>query len=322
MLTPTALLWTRIGAGVLGLLIGTQSYGIWRARRQTASGKSWPFVPGEVIESTVERHGISGDQYAATVRYRYRVGNKDYEGDRIRAGGHRALTQAGAQARASKYSIGRRLRVYYDPQHPARAVLEPGKNANMAPMMVFLLVFLAIEAVLVSILANGGELPTTPGGMPWFAYFLPVVAIVLGGAGIGQYVQTRHLARESERWPSAPGTITRSAVGVGTRERENGKSYNVYSADIGYSYRIGNSDYRGHVVGWGWDAYYGSPDSAEAAIAKYPKGANVIVHYDPLDPERAVLDPQAPTGRAAPLLFGLVFGGVGALFLWFMILIG
>jgi hypothetical protein len=322
MLTPTALLWTRVGAAVLGLLIGTQSYGIWRSRRQTASGKAWPFVPGEVIESAVERHGISGDQYSAVVRYRYRVGSKDYEGDRIRIGGHRILTQAGAQARANKYSIGRRVRVYYDPQRPAHAVLEPGKSANMAPMIAFLLVFLAIEAVLVSILVNGGELPTTPGGLPWFAYFLPVLAIVVGGAGIGQYVQTRRLAHESERWPSAAGTITLSAVAVGTRETEKGRSYNVYSAEIGYSYRIGNSEYRGHAVGWGWDAYHGSPESAEAAIAKYPKGANVIVHYDPLDPERAVLDPQAPTGRAAPLVFGLVFGGVGALMLWSFVMIG
>jgi hypothetical protein len=48
----------------------------------------------------------------------------------------------------------------------------------------------------------------------------------------------------------------------------------------------------------------------------------VTVHYDPLDPERAVLDPTARSGRAAPLIFGALFGGVGALFLWFMILIG
>ena len=75
-------------------------------------------------------------------------------------------------------------------------------------------------------------------------------------------------------------------------------------------------------MGWGWIAYYANEENAAAAIAQYPVGAPVTVHYDPLDPERAVLDPTARTGRAAPLLFGMVFGGIGALFLWCMILIG
>ena len=55
MLTPTALLWTQVGAGALAFLVGTQSYGIWQARRKT--GQAWPTVPGTVLESTLERHG-------------------------------------------------------------------------------------------------------------------------------------------------------------------------------------------------------------------------------------------------------------------------
>ena len=106
MLTPTTMLWTQIGAGVFALLIGTESYGIWQARKQTGAGKS----------------------------------------------------------------------------------------ANMALMIVFLALFIAIETVLVSTLANDGKVPRTPGGMPWFVFLLPALAIFFGCAGIVQYVQLRRAA--------------------------------------------------------------------------------------------------------------------------------
>jgi hypothetical protein len=320
MLTPTALLWTRAGAGALLFLIGTQSYGIWRARRQT--GQAWPTVPGTVLESTLERHGISGDRYAAVVRYRYRVGEKDYTSNRIRAGGRQVVPRASAQALADKYPLGARVRVHHDPERPAHAVLEPGRDANMAIMIAVLILFVVIEAVLVSILVNDGELPTTPGGMPWFAYFMPALALVVGVAGFVQYFQTSRLARESEHWPTAAGTIAEAGVTTQVRETEKGNRYEVYCPWVSYSYRVGTSDLRGNAVGWGWIAYYASEESAAAAIARYPQGARVTVYYDPVDPERAVLDPTARSGRAAPLIFGILFGGTGALFLWFMILIG
>ena len=322
MLTPTALLWTRVGAGAFLLLIGTQSYGIWRARNQTRSGRNWPTVRGEVTASSVERHSMDADQFAVTLRYRYRVGEKDYEGDRIRIGGKKITSRAHAETMAAKYPPGCKVTVHYDPKKPARAVLEAGKSANTAVTVAVLLLFVAIEAVLASILLNGGELPTTPNGVPWFVFMVLLVPIVLGGACIVHYVQIRQLARTSARWPTVTGRITASRVSSFIERDEDGDETEKFLANVQYAYRVGAANYRGNAVNWGWTSIYADRDNAAAALAKYPADSTVTVYYDPADPDHAVLDPAGRRGRAAPLIAGFFLGGIGVFMTWAFWMIG
>ena len=325
-MSANALFWTQIAAVCFLILIGCQFYGLWRARQQTAANRAWPAADGEIIACDLERRSIEDDSaeesFAAAVRYRYQIAGQNYEGDAISTGGPTVTARALAETIADRYPVGRRLRVFYDPRNPASAVLEKGVNANLAAIIVFLIVFVAIEAVLVSILVNHGHVPATEGGVPWFAFLLPLAAIALAVAALVQYVLNRRVARASLAWPVAPGKITASKVEVESKiEHESDTRDRVverFRPHVAYAYRVGNADYHGSTLTWGGVALHGDSDSAEKVTRKYPVGTGVSVHYDPDDPSNAVLEPQNRQGSAMMLVVAALFGGVGLLFLTIM----
>ena len=58
------------------------------------------------------------------MRYHYRVGGKDYEGDGFKIGGKSRAGGLVAKALIKKYPECRDVDVYYDPADPARSSLE------------------------------------------------------------------------------------------------------------------------------------------------------------------------------------------------------
>jgi hypothetical protein len=60
---------------------------------------------------------------------------------------------------------------------------------------------------------------------------------------------------------------------------------------IGYEYQVNEEPYWSDCVNYG---FTGSNDGnfATAYVAKYPAGTQVVVYYDPLDPQRSVLEPD------------------------------
>lgn len=64
-------------------------------------------------------------------------------------------------------------------------------------------------------------------------------------------------------------------------------------ADIRYEYRVNGKRYTGQRVSIGEDL--GDGDVA-GTLARYPRGSNVTVYYDPADPAQAVLERDAPEG--------------------------
>lgn len=224
MFSATALLWTRVGAALLAVLIAAQARGVWRCRQRPPAGRKWP------------------------------------------------LAQA-----------------------------------------VFLVVSAAVELALLP-LALSGESPKTTDGVPLFVYLIPLVCIALGAAGIIQYLHNRHQARASARWPTVAGTITQSKLAV--EFDEDGDE--AYRADIRFAYRVGGREFEGSKVKWGWTAVYAWRSRAAAALAEYPIGKAVTVHYDPAQPTTAVLDPLNREGMAMPLVFAAAIGGVGLFVLKFL----
>jgi hypothetical protein len=215
MISAAALLWIRIGAGLLAIVIVTQAHGVWRARRQPRRG--WPL---------------------------------------------------------------------------ARILL--------------LAVFVTIELALLPP-ALTGEIPETTGGMPLVVFLLPLACIALGAAGIVQYLRNRRQARVRARWPTVAGTITQSKLAVELDEDGDEK----YRADIRFAYRVDGREFEGSNVKWGWTALYAWRSRAAAALAVYPVGKAVTVHYDPAQPMSAVLDPLNREGMAMPLVFAAAVGGIG-----------
>ncbi|WP_417380019.1 DUF3592 domain-containing protein [Gimesia sp.] len=97
---------------------------------QARASKDWPVTTGEVLASDVQSHRSSNSNsstYSAHVVYRYQVQDKNYEAKTVWFGSDVSTSDRSlAQNTIKKYPIQQSVTVYYDPQHPETAVLEPG----------------------------------------------------------------------------------------------------------------------------------------------------------------------------------------------------
>ena len=104
--------------------------------------KLWPAVRGSIIYAKVREwfdEGMQGPelytrgstQYESDIIYSYEVDNMKYNAKRIDAsfrGENRGLNRS--QSLSEKYSSGKPVQVYYDPDNPRISVLEPGFILN------------------------------------------------------------------------------------------------------------------------------------------------------------------------------------------------
>lgn len=326
MLSDNALLGTRIAAAFSLFIVANLVYALVKARNQAAGARSWARTTGRIVSSTVSRPALvgKGDETRATVevRYQYHVGDKDYEGDRIRFGGRSGTSAVIADRIAAKYPPGAVVDVYYNPKSPSRAVLEPGDKGNVTALIAFLIVFVAISAVLVAH-SVAGKVLSTSDGTPLFAYLLPLFAMLVGLGSLVEYGRMRRRQSASQRWPSAPGTITQAGVIAEEREeaddeRSDGLAQVTmrYRADVRFSYTVNGRVFHADRWKWGLTAYYPDEAAAAAVIARYRAGAPVRVFYNPANPGEAVLEPGNSGGSFAQLVFAVMFAGAGALMWW------
>lgn len=329
MLDAQGLMWTEIAAGIAVLLFGLSLYGLLHMRSRMKHARTWDKVAGVITASGVDQPAahVSDDQNDATpvIRYRYRVGGRDFESDKVNVGGLAMTTRVLATRMAARYPVGARVDVYVDPATPTEALLEPAAPENFAAIVVFTTVF-ALIALTLTAHALTGHVLYAGNGVPLFTFVFPIVALVAGAGCIGAYVRTLRLARASLQWPKAAGTITHSDVVeeiVEEKPDEDEKS-NVrklrhrYQLDLRYAYTIGERDFVGTDINWGGTAIYGLRELAEKAASLYRPGQNVTVHYDPDHPRHAVLEPASRQGTTALLLGAalcLIVGGILGAFL-------
>ncbi|QWG20750.1 DUF3592 domain-containing protein [Bradyrhizobium sediminis] len=152
--------------------------------------------------------------------------------------------------------------------------------------------------------------------LPWFVYamLLAPLGLILVAAAY-KTLQVR-AARE---WPSTPGRVVISNsevrdVKVLDSEREGGRKLEQRNfANVVYEYAVAGKKLRNNRVSIGEDR--GDFQVAET-IAKYPAGAIVMVYYNPLHPNEAVLERDLPKGLWGCLGIGtaiavaVVFGSV------------
>jgi hypothetical protein len=122
-----------LGGLVLGLIflaIGVQSmvYGAHIIQDARAS-LSWPTVRGQVTESTVSTDDSDGFiEYRASVTYEYAANGRQYVGGRISFLDESFPDPEPARDEAAQYPVGASVNVYYNPEDPSSAVLEPGAS--------------------------------------------------------------------------------------------------------------------------------------------------------------------------------------------------
>jgi hypothetical protein len=298
MISFPVLVGARIGAALmLLLLIVAQGYSIWRAYKQTASSRSWPTTEGTIVESHPDA-STGGEQrpdHSSIVRYRYRVGDREYEGDRIQL----QTWLLSPRRPIAGYPVGRRVDIRYDPQDPGNAVLRAGTGLPVQIGVLFSL--LTVEAALAAVVLTDGEILAMLAGLPWLA--LLVSGGLFAGGILAVLNHMRHRTARSD-WPCVNGTIKTCTINV----EHDTSGDERYCADISFAYRVAGHDYRMSSVIWGARTVSADRGGAAAIIAKYPVGSSVPVYYDPVQPTTAVLGPRVRGGIVAPAMLIVLVG--------------
>jgi len=117
------------------------------------ASEKWPTTKGSIelsqLGTGTKRQRVGPDRryYYPQIRYRYRVGMREYVSERISANsvfilGARDLSDfksdpAEARAVVARYPGGSTVRVFYDPDDPRDALLEPGPTSSAQQKIVF-----------------------------------------------------------------------------------------------------------------------------------------------------------------------------------------
>jgi hypothetical protein len=105
-----------------------------------------------------------------------------------------------------------------------------------------------------------------------------IALLILAGFIAWQIVQ-RWLERRKQAWPVVEGTVTEHYVlGEGNPEMER-------TPDLCYSYDVNGQH------------YFGAQEIYEVDFDAYPRGSQIMVHYNPSDPSVSRLDLQNMRAR-------------------------
>lgn len=136
----------------VGLLIGLFMVVMWFfLRRQAQASLRWPSVPGRIIDSRLvsTRNSDGVDGFEPSITYAYVAGGMSLQANRVTIGGYktRSLLQ--------KYPAGTDVQVFYDPNKPASAVLEPGGRGLTVLLIIGIGVM--IFGIVMGIVAGGSN---------------------------------------------------------------------------------------------------------------------------------------------------------------------
>lgn len=102
----------------------------------------------------------------------------------------------------------------------------------------------------------------------------------------------------SQSWPTAEGRITQSEASSFLRKRKH-----EYRVKLNYEYTVSGVPYQGTRIGSAGSRYK-TKAAADQALAPYPSGKTVPVHYDPSRPEISRL----ATGMSGKTLLNVCIG--------------
>jgi hypothetical protein len=135
-----------------GTILVFDGYLGWSAYRQIRA-QNYPTTAGAVTHSEVEGHGGRHSNYSPNVLYKYAVAGKTYSSNRYRFGDVYAV-EGKAHQIVGEHPVGKQVRVYYNPDDPADALLQPGVDGGDLFLATFLLPFNLLVVVIGSLLAG------------------------------------------------------------------------------------------------------------------------------------------------------------------------
>lgn len=123
--------------------------------KKSIASENWYQAEGIIVSSNVrtnyeENHGKT---YSADIEYQYNVGDVSYNSEEVSLGDYSSSNKNHFQKIVDKYYIGKVVIVYYNPEKPSEAVLEPG--LTIVPYIVILFGFFPIiTSILVFYFSN------------------------------------------------------------------------------------------------------------------------------------------------------------------------
>ena len=137
--------------GPLLVLVGLGTaavYGPMQVSRARAT-MSWPTTDGTVLDSQVVSSRVNRrNKWGPQVHYEYFIAGTRHESDSVWPGGSKSRTgRSFAEEIVARYAKGTRIKVYYDPDTPGNAVLEPGDTLRAWLTIGFGAVLMIVGAV-------------------------------------------------------------------------------------------------------------------------------------------------------------------------------
>jgi hypothetical protein len=117
---------------IFGLVGAGLSYWGWTILQDARASATWPTAAGVVTSSEVDHStdAEGGDSYSPEVDYQYQVDGQTITNNQIKFGENSYSSRRKAEEIAANYPLGQQVTVYYEPERPTNAVLEPGVSAG------------------------------------------------------------------------------------------------------------------------------------------------------------------------------------------------
>lgn len=134
-----------------------------------------------------------------------------------------------------------------------------------------------------------------------------LIPLIFGLLGIGLIILAivqRNKAKAAEAWPTAPGVILSSGLSRHDSYDTDTGTSTSFKPEVQYQYNVMGQNFTGDKLSFGNVSY--SYNIAAKKIAPYPQGTQVLVHYDPADPSKSVLETKS-AGGVVLLIVGAVF---------------
>ena len=151
-IATTLIITVCIGGGIGLIGLGLLVFGLIQ-RRRGSSTRQWSTTTGTILAASLSQQSRRNQQgyhdvtYAPTVEYTYEVNGNSYRGDSLSSGWTVSYSLSMAQNKINQYQPGSQVKVYYNPNNPAEAVLE----AKSASGNVFMIAGGAILAIALAV---------------------------------------------------------------------------------------------------------------------------------------------------------------------------
>jgi hypothetical protein len=264
---------------------------VWKGL-QFRRARRWPSAPGRITKSEVSASHLQTEHEATrivnrpAIEYAFSSNGRKYTGRRIAIGENAG--GADTEATLARYPLGALVTVYFDPNDPENCVLErnapsfmPGEGcattlASLAAIGFIVYWFTSrYDAVIAPLWATGHGRVT-------------LIAAAIGVLSLMAYVGSLIIAKQRTPWGTVRGVVVDSRAQASKRRSSRAKDV-IYTPIVEYSYRVNGREFRSRQIGPD-DQGEDTLADAQKISARFPKGGNVTVYFDPSNPGNAMLE--------------------------------